>query len=101
MARYAGLVESAGRPLSGATVYIYTENPAVDAGGESASAFTAPTIYSDRAMATTTTNPLTTNSLGEYIFYIASGSQLAINVTRTNYGSKWIRNVDVTGSDPT
>lgn len=101
MAVYRDTVQVGGRTLAGASVTVYTENTSVAAGAESSGSFVSPTIYSERTLTTAKTNPLTTDSLGQFEFYLAAGSLVALKVTRTGYGTKWIRNVDVNGTDPT
>lgn len=101
MAAYRQVLISAGRELVGASVTVYDEDPAVAVGNEG-SGFTdadKATIYSDAEMATAATNPVTADSTGTVEFYAPNGSQVALKVEKTGYGTKWIRFEDVTGSD--
>lgn len=100
MAVYRDVVESGGSPVPGASVTIYTEQPSVAIGSESSVTFTKATIYSERTLVTTKTNPITTDSNGNFEFFMATGSLVAIYTVKTGYGAVWQRNVDVTGTDP-
>lgn len=95
--------ESGGRPLRGATVTVYTEDDTVAAGSED-SGFTSgdeETIYSDRDLSTAITgSTLTTDSDGEATFYVSSGTNMAVKINRTGWGTEWRRDVEALGSDP-
>lgn len=94
-------VESGGRPLRGATLRVYLEDPA-----KTTAQFTdsdlAP-IFSDWEMTQAigqTTDPLVTDQFGGAEAFLPSGTQIAVKVTRAGYGERWIRYIDVLGFDP-
>jgi len=95
-------VESGGRPLKGATIYIYDEDDTI-ADGQEEGAFTSgdlTTIYSDRDMTTETDNPQVTDTNGDIEFYVGNGTRMAVKATRTGFGSRWYRGVEALASDP-
>lgn len=102
MARLGDTVESAGRPLQGAQVYVYVENQAIPSGSEDAQfqSSALASVFSDYAMTNALSQPLTTNQLGEFECYTPTGQQVALRVSRPGYGVVWRRNIDVVGTDP-
>ncbi len=98
MALYRNNVQSAGNPLVGATIEVHDEDSAVLDGNESTLALS--TLYADALLTTTKPNPVTANSFGEFEFYMTSGSQVALKVSKPGYGTRWVRYVDVLGLDP-
>jgi hypothetical protein len=100
MARFSIDMETGGRALPGASVTVYDEDPGVAEGNEDAGFTTPSTIYSDNAMTTTQTQPMTSDQNGEVVFYMASMSQVAIKAARSGWGTRWYRYIDITGSDP-
>lgn len=102
MARLGDVVESAGRPLAGASVYVYVENGSIAEGSEDAQFTSAAlaSVYYDDGMTSAAIQPLTTNSLGEFTCYTRAGKRVALRVSRPGYGVVWRRNVDVLGTDP-
>ena len=102
MARFLFQAESSGRPLKSCQVTVYTENAAVALGQEE-QGFTdgdKASLFSDVDMGVALTNPAFTDTNGELLFYMPSGSQVAIRSYRSGYGTRWDRFVDITGSDP-
>lgn len=91
------VIDPAGRPLYGASVYVYTEDAAKQTGDFTSSHLA--TVYSDEDLATTVTQPLTVGQDGCVEFFMPSMSQIAIHTVRSSWGSAWERFVDVTGSD--
>lgn len=87
----------AGRPLLGASVSIYTEDSTKD--NDEFTSSDLATVYSDETLTTEIDQPLTVGQTGVVECFIPSGSQVAIHVSRSSYGEKWERFVDVTGSD--
>lgn len=105
MAIFRIATESGGHPLKSATIKVYTENSSVSQGSEEGGFSDADlaTIYSDRAMTTAidqATSPLTSDSLGEAKWYAPNGSLFAVRISRSGYGAKWYRDVEMLGSDP-
>ena len=102
MASHTVCVSTSGRPVKGAEVTVYTERPEVTPGNEEGTFGDADkaTIYSDNALATPADNPVETTIYGEAGFFAPSGSQFALRISRSGYGTRWVRFVDIVGSDP-
>lgn len=100
MARVRIPVAAGQNPLQGASIYVYTEDTSVAEGAENFDSGDYASIYSDRALSVAQAQPMTTDANGEVTFYCASGTLVAIKITRPGYGTRWLRFQDVTGSDP-
>lgn len=97
MAQYRVSVTSNGRPVPGASVTFWTENPDLTEFRDKHKAI----VYSDRNFTTAAANPQLTDSLGEAVVYIPSFTLMAVGISRTGYGERVLRDQEVFGSDPT
>jgi hypothetical protein len=94
-----------GRRVPSVTVLVYDEDTNVADGSEDSgfSDSDLSDIYSDQDMTQSiaqTTSPLKTDNNGQATFFMPSGSQVAIKLSRDGFNTTWLRYVDITGTDP-
>lgn len=86
-ARYADIViDPYGNALAGASVAVYQAGTILPI---------TETIYAYATTGTTLTNPLTTDANGRFAFYLALPKRVDLAVSKTNYDSYTLTNVDV------
>lgn len=102
MAKLEINVMAGGRPVKGAVITVYDENPAVDIGAESGQFGESDktTIYDDWQETTQASNPGTTDSFGSFKCYAPNLTQVAVQIYRAGYGTQWRRFIDIVGTDP-
>lgn len=89
------VVDTNGRPIAGASIAVYQVG--------TTTAITE-TIYQDATGASTLANPFTTDSLGQFRFYLDKSKRVDLKVSATGYPMPYtLQDVDVvrTGEDPT
>jgi hypothetical protein len=101
MAKFTMDIKTGNRPLKNAQVTFYDEDQNIAEGNEDAGFTTEKSeVYSDYLMQTAASQPLASDDQGEVVAYIPSMSMVAIKVSRSGFGTRWHRWIDITGTDP-
>lgn len=100
MAKLTFIAGDNGRALPNATISVYDEDETVAEGSEDTGFDTLSTsVFADDQLTTAVANPGSTSQFGEFVLHATSGSRFAVKVSKTGYGTRWYRGVEMLGSD--